>query len=47
MLQRSPEASPASSNRRAFWLLQLRQWHWISAAVSLLGTLLFGLLIDD
>jgi hypothetical protein len=43
MLQRSPEASPASSNRRAFWLRQLRQWHWISAAVSLLGTLLFAI----
>ena len=43
MLQRTPEAAPANSNRRAFWLRQLRQWHWISAAVSLLGTLLFAI----
>ncbi len=31
-----------NANRRAFWLRQLRQWHWISAAVSLLGTLVFA-----
>jgi hypothetical protein len=42
MLQQSHEAARAQSNRRAFWLRQLRQWHWISAAVSLLGTLLFA-----
>ncbi|HML90758.1 PepSY-associated TM helix domain-containing protein [Methyloceanibacter sp.] len=33
---------PASTNRRAWWLRQLRQWHWISAAVSLLGMLMFA-----
>jgi hypothetical protein len=27
---------------RAFWLRQMRQWHWISAAVCLLGMLLFA-----
>jgi hypothetical protein len=28
---------------RAFWLRQMRQWHWISAAVCLVGTLLFAI----
>jgi hypothetical protein len=28
---------------RAFWLRQMRQWHWISAAVSLIGMLLFAI----
>jgi hypothetical protein len=28
--------------RRAYWLKTLHQWHWISAAVSLLGLLLFA-----
>lgn len=28
--------------RRAFWLRQLHQWHWISAALSLVGMLLFA-----
>jgi len=27
---------------RAFWLAQMRQWHWISAAVCLIGMLLFA-----
>jgi hypothetical protein len=27
---------------RAFWLRQMRQWHWISAAISLVGMLLFA-----
>ncbi len=27
---------------RAFWLRQMRQWHWISAAVCLIGMLLFS-----
>ncbi len=42
MQQRSLSTAPANSNRRAFWMRQLRQWHWVSAAVSLLGTLLFA-----
>ncbi|MBO9707888.1 MAG: PepSY-associated TM helix domain-containing protein [Caulobacter sp.] len=29
-------------HRRSFWLKQLHQWHWISAAVSLAGMLLFA-----
>lgn len=28
---------------RAFWLRQLYQWHWISAALSLVGMLLFAI----
>jgi hypothetical protein len=28
---------------RAFWLRQMRQWHWISAAICLVGTLLFAI----
>jgi len=35
---RPPKAVNA---RRSFWLKQLHQWHWISAAVSLVGLLLF------
>jgi hypothetical protein len=42
MQQRSVSTAPANSNRRAFWMRQLRQWHWVSAALSLLGTLLFA-----
>lgn len=32
-----------SAQRRAFWLKQLHQWHWISAALSLVGILLFAI----
>ncbi len=28
--------------RRAFWLKQMHQWHWISSAVCLIGMLLFA-----
>jgi hypothetical protein len=31
-----------SAQRRAFWLKQLHQWHWISAALCLIGMLLFA-----
>lgn len=31
------------TKRRAFWMKQLHQWHWISAAVSLIGMLLFAI----
>ena len=37
--------TPARNNRkaiRAFWLKQLHSWHWISAAVSLIGLMLFA-----
>jgi len=32
----------ALNARRAFWLKQLHQWHWISAALSLVGMILFA-----
>lgn len=40
-------ANPASErmarqNRRAWWMKQLRTWHWISGALSLIATLLFA-----
>lgn len=28
--------------RRAFWLKQLHQWHWVSSALCLIGMLLFA-----
>jgi len=33
----------ALNAQRSFWLKQLHQWHWISAAVSLIGLLLFAI----
>lgn len=40
----APGAATARSNarRRGWWLRQARRWHWISAAVSLTGLLLFS-----
>jgi hypothetical protein len=35
--------SAADQHRRSFWLKQLHQWHWISAAVSLISLLLFAI----
>lgn len=29
-------------SRRAFWMKQLHQWHWISSALCLIGMLLFA-----
>lgn len=47
--QRPPEttakgAKPkaALNGARSFWLKQLHSWHWISAAVSLVGMILFA-----
>jgi hypothetical protein len=37
-----PMKSKGWLGSRAFWLRQMRQWHWISAAVSLIGMLLFA-----
>lgn len=34
--------SSASSRRRSYWLKTLHQWHWISAALSLAGLILFA-----
>ncbi|MDP3802563.1 PepSY-associated TM helix domain-containing protein [Brevundimonas sp.] len=40
---RSPKAPKSALNgARSFWLKQLHQWHWISAALSLIGLLLFA-----
>jgi hypothetical protein len=33
----------AALRRRAYWLKTLHQWHWISAALCLVGMLLFAL----
>lgn len=41
---RDPAADRAAqANRRAQWMRQLRQWHWISGAVSLVSMLLFAI----
>jgi len=39
-----PSKAPktALNATRSFWLKQLHQWHWISAALSLIGLLLFA-----
>lgn len=37
------DATLQGNARRAHWLKTLHQWHWISAAVSLVGLLLFSL----
>lgn len=39
-----PALSPTSTQqqRRGYWLRTLHQWHWISAAVCLVGMLLFS-----
>ena len=29
--------------RRAFWMAQLHQWHWVSSALRLIGLLAFAL----
>jgi hypothetical protein len=41
--RRTPVKSAADQHRRSFWLKQLHQWHWISAAVSLVSLLLFAI----
>lgn len=38
----APPAKAAMNARRSFWLKQLHSWHWISAAVSLVGLILFA-----
>jgi len=39
----APAKPKAALNaRRSFWLKQLHQWHWISAAISLVGLFLFA-----
>lgn len=36
-----PQRPAPSWSSRGFWLRQMRQWHWISAAISLIGMLAF------
>ena len=36
------EASGRGRNRRTFWLKHLRQWHWISSGLCLIGMLAFA-----
>ncbi|MDV6330255.1 PepSY-associated TM helix domain-containing protein [Asticcacaulis sp. 201] len=38
----SLSSSPSPIQWGSFWRNQLRQWHWISSAVSLIGLLLFA-----
>jgi hypothetical protein len=38
-----PIRKPSLLGSRAFWLRQMRQWHWISAANCLVGMLLFAI----
>lgn len=38
----APKPRKALNATRSFWLKQLHQWHWISAAVSLIGLMLFA-----
>ncbi|WP_420471112.1 PepSY-associated TM helix domain-containing protein [Brevundimonas sp. FT23042] len=38
-----PKPKKALNATRSFWLKQLHQWHWISAAVSLIGLMLFAI----
>ena len=35
--------STQARRRRGYWLKQLHRWHWISAAISLVGMLLFAI----
>ena len=38
-----PAAKPRPNNaRRVFWLKQLREWHWISSAICLIGLIGFA-----
>ncbi|WP_292052024.1 MULTISPECIES: PepSY-associated TM helix domain-containing protein [unclassified Brevundimonas] len=40
----APDRTTAAPNaRRSFWLKQLHSWHWISAAVSMVGMMLFAI----
>ena len=43
MGQLQANAESMRPQRRAFWMRQLHQWHWISSALCLVGLLLFAL----
>ena len=36
-------STPKPKHRRAFWLKQLHTWHWVSAALCMIGMLLFAI----
>ena len=36
-----PTPAKVKRSRRAFWMKQLHQWHWMSSAICLIGLLLF------
>ncbi|MDP2226862.1 MAG: PepSY-associated TM helix domain-containing protein [Moraxellaceae bacterium] len=38
----TPEQQHRNKRRRALWMKQLHQWHWISSALCLIGMLLFA-----
>lgn len=38
----APSSTSTQQQRRGYWLRTLHQWHWISAAVCLVGMLLFA-----
>jgi len=38
----APKPKAALNGARSFWLKQLHSWHWISAAASLVGMILFA-----
>lgn len=40
---RPTQKAPGKRKARAFWLKQLHSWHWISAAISLIGMMLFAI----
>jgi hypothetical protein len=40
---RAQPARPRKKSARVFWLKQLHSWHWISAAISLVGMMLFAI----
>ena len=42
MSQATPASLAVRQQRRGYWLRTLHQWHWISAAVCLVGMLLFS-----
>lgn len=39
---KGPKPKAALNGARSFWLKQLHSWHWISAAISLVGMILFA-----
>jgi hypothetical protein len=39
----APQAPPLPNASRAVWLKNLHRWHWISAALSLMGMLAFAI----